>query len=54
MAEVVFWVCDGDVLISKSSQKVVKYTFDKTKTRTNLVFMRVYVELVDGFEPPTC
>ena len=31
MAEVVFWVCDGDVLISKSSQKVVKYTFGQNK-----------------------
>ena len=26
----------------------------KTKTRTNLVFMRVYVELVSGLEPLTC
>ena len=26
----------------------------KQRTRTNVVFMRVWMELVDGFEPPTC
>ena len=26
----------------------------KIRTRTNLVFMRVYVELVSGLEPLTC
>ena len=31
MAAAVFWVCDWDILISKSSQKVVKYTFWQNK-----------------------
>ena len=48
--------CEGDFL--KSSQKVVKTNFPEKENRMeqpeNDRFMRFFMELVDGFEPPTC